>query len=169
MGFVAVLVLVLTHQWFLRPPDVVGGEPDAAVVFVGGRGERIAEMRELVGAGTVDHVLIAAADFPTSNTFRRICDRGDVSGAELTCLRATSDTRSEARALARHAADQGWDHVVVVSSRYHLTRAALLFSRCFDGRVDVVGGTPESGPAVWFGQVLHEWVAMAEAQVRRGC
>jgi hypothetical protein len=48
---------------------------------------------------------------------------------------APYSTRGEAEAFARLADRRGWRSVVVVSSRYHLLRARMLFERCYDGKV----------------------------------
>ena len=169
MGVIAVLSLLLTFVWILRPSQSRPERADAALLLVGGRGERIQAARELAADGTVDHVVVAAADLNPSSTFRRLCDRGRIDGASLHCLRGAADTRAEARVLSRYAKRQGWDHIVVVTSNYHLTRSRQLVARCFSGRVDGVGATPDSGIALRFGQVLHEWAGLLEAQVKRGC
>jgi uncharacterized SAM-binding protein YcdF (DUF218 family) len=44
-------------------------------------------------------------------------------------------TRGEAEGFARLAAARGWASVLVVSSRYHVARARILFERCFAGAV----------------------------------
>ena len=49
---------------------------------------------------------------------------------------APYSTRGEAEAFSRLAAKRGWQSVVVVSSRYHLVRARMLFERCYEGRVE---------------------------------
>lgn len=168
---VALFVLWLTDQWLLRPDRTEHGRADAALVMVGGRGERVEAMTQLLADGVVEHLVIMAADTSESNTFRRICDAGLPGPAELHCLDGGggADTRTEARRLSLYATEQGWDHVIVVTSSYHLTRSRLLVERCFDGRVDGFAATPDSSPAVWFGQVLHEWGGLVESQVRRGC
>ncbi|MDG2114050.1 MAG: ElyC/SanA/YdcF family protein [Actinomycetota bacterium] len=166
---VAFVSLWLTDQWLLRPDRHEVGEADAALVMVGGRGERVQAMSRLAANGGVDHLVVMAVDLPESNTFRRICDTGLSGSAELHCLSGRGDTRDEARRLSRYAERQGWDHVVVVTSSYHLSRSRLLVERCFDGRVDGLAATPDSSAAVWFGQVLHEWAGLVETQVRRGC
>ena len=47
-------------------------------------------------------------------------------------------TRGEAENVARMARAHGWRSLVVVTSRYHIRRAKLLFERCFPGRVQTV-------------------------------
>lgn len=170
MVAVAVVLLVLTDRWFLRPSSDEIVDADAALVFVGGDLERARAMLDLAGTGAVDHVVVVARGLGPSNTFGRFCEEGLRFDGELHCLESSgADTRREARRLAEYASDQGWEHVVVVTSSYHLRRATLLIERCFEGRVDQVAAVPDASAAVWFGQVLHEWGGILETSVRRGC
>jgi uncharacterized SAM-binding protein YcdF (DUF218 family) len=43
----------------------------------------------------------------------------------------------EARTFAQLAKQRGWDSAVIVSSRFHLRRAKLLFARCTDAKLQV--------------------------------
>ncbi|MHB8642509.1 MAG: YdcF family protein [Gaiellaceae bacterium] len=47
-------------------------------------------------------------------------------------------TRGEAETVARMARAHGWKSIIIVSSRYHLRRARMLFARCTDARLQVV-------------------------------
>ncbi len=170
MWVVAGVVLLLTDRWFLRPGSDEVVSADAALVFVGGELERARAVRDLAVDGVVDHVVVVAAGLGPSNVFGRMCEDGLRADVELHCLElAGADTRREAELLAEYATEQRWDHVVVVTSSYHLRRATLLVERCFDGRVDQIAAIPESSAAVWFGQVLHEWGGILETTLRRGC
>jgi uncharacterized SAM-binding protein YcdF (DUF218 family) len=77
-------------------------------------------------------------------------------------------TRGEAEAFSRLAAKRGWRSVVVVSSRYHLVRARMLFERCYDGQVSTV-----SANGSLLGRVLAapiETVKLGYALlIKRGC
>src|SRR5581483_1500567 len=47
--------------------------------------------------------------------------------------------RGEARAVARLARTHGWRSVAVVTSTFHVTRAKMLFRRCYRGELAFVG------------------------------
>ena len=166
---VALVIHLATVMWILKPGQGDPPRSDAIVVMVGGRGERLAVTRELATAGVADHVVVAASNSPSSSTYRRLCDGEFTVDAELHCIPAVSDTRAEARALARYAESQGWTSIIVVTSSYHVTRASLLVERCFSGTVHRAARTPDIGPGVWFGLALHEWGGLIESQVKRGC
>src|SRR4029453_7455561 len=68
---------------------------------------------------------------------------------EVICFTADPfTTRGEAQVGARLAAARGWTKLLVVTSDYHVRRARLLFSRCFDGSLVVVGAPSNGGPAI---------------------
>src|SRR5262249_38139606 len=77
-------------------------------------------------------------------------------------------TRGEARAVAQLAAAHGWRSLVVVTSRYHVTRARMLFDRCFPGQIRAVRGPWPLGQVgrVVVGETLKLGYAVL---IGRGC
>jgi len=140
---------------------------DAVIVLSGDHGERLPIAIRLIERGAVSTlVFVGTPDGPISD---RLCAGGQ--DFEAICLRPQPDnTRAEARAAAQLAEERGWRSVVVATSTYHVTRSRLLFGRCFDSRVTVLGGTPSYGWRVAMGQVFHEWAgSLAALTVARGC
>lgn len=90
---------------------------------------------------------------------------------EVVCLRPSPDTtRTEARAAGELARSRDWESIVVVTSRFHGTRARLLFRRCFAGTVEVVGDPPGYGAHFARRQITHEWLGLVHASIfSRGC
>jgi hypothetical protein len=85
------------------------------------------------------------------------------------CFRANPySTRGEAQAVARLAQKRGWRRIVVVTSRYHLRRARVLFRRCTTAELLFV-----SAPAptlAYLANVPLEWGKLAVQLVaQRGC
>jgi uncharacterized SAM-binding protein YcdF (DUF218 family) len=77
-------------------------------------------------------------------------------------------TVGEARTVTGLARERGWSSVVVVTSTFHVTRADMLFRRCFHGRLSVVG----SGSTWW--KLPEEWASetgklIVQLTVERGC
>ncbi len=60
---------------------------------------------------------------------------------------------------------------MVVTSTYHVSRTRMLFRRCFDGEIRVVGARPDSrGGLPSPRAVVREWLAFGHAlTVERGC
>jgi uncharacterized SAM-binding protein YcdF (DUF218 family) len=168
LAVVGAVLLGATARLFVWPPTDAVGRADAVVVLDGGRGERLDAARELVARGTAPTLAISTG---------RELDPGEAGGlcttpqpVEVVCFTPTPDsTRGEARAVAALARRHGWDDLVLVTSTYHVTRATMLVERCFDGAVDVVAAHPPARPLHWAAALGHEWGALVDASLRRGC
>jgi uncharacterized SAM-binding protein YcdF (DUF218 family) len=164
----ALCFLVATARLFVWPTTNGVDRADAVVVLDGGSGERIAEARALMAGGVAPVLVISVG---------RELDDDEAAGPcaprqefEVVCFSPTpATTRGEARGLATLARRHGWDHVALVTSTFHVSRARLLVSRCFDGRLDVVGADPPRNPLHWAAAVAHEWGGTIEATLRRTC
>ena len=137
--------IVASAVLFVWPPQHVPSHADAVVVLAGGRGPRLAQGLTLVRRGIAPVLALSdgwSATWPEGN---RLC-AGRRAPAHIVCFRPDPyDTRGEAVGFSRLARARGWTSVVVVSSRYHVARARILFERCFDGTV-YTAGAPQS---VW--------------------
>ena len=140
---------------------------DAVMVLSGDHGERLAKGLSLMEEGVAPTLVLNGT--PDLARVFELCRGGQPF--EVVCLRPDPDsTRAEARAAGRLASERGWDEVVVVTTKYHVTRARLLFSRCIGGKVKVVGATPPYGRGMRARQVFHEWLAVGYSiSLARGC
>lgn len=163
-----VAVVALTPPLFLRPALDRPSRADAVVVLGPGRhGERFAEAMRLMRRRVAPILVVSESSRPARWPLERaLCARRDAI-----CFRARPfNTRGEAREVARLARRRRWRRLVVVTSTYHVTRARLLYERCFDGRIDVVGARPGGGGREEIGLVAHEWGGLLAAlTVFRGC
>lgn len=160
-GFVlpaACVLLAASFVPFLWPVTSEPATADAVFVLSGDHGERLPIAMRLIDRGVVPTLVFVGT--PDRAIEDQLCaGLADEQGFEAICLRPDPDnTRAEARAAARLAWDRGWRSVVVVTSTHHVTRSRLLFGRCFDGRVAVLGGSPPYGWRVAVGAVFHEWL-----------
>jgi uncharacterized SAM-binding protein YcdF (DUF218 family) len=63
----------------------------------------------------------------------RVCQGS--GGVEVICRRPDSiTTRGEAEMMRQLAQERNWTKIIVVSWRYHLPRARLIFGQCFSDR-----------------------------------
>jgi uncharacterized SAM-binding protein YcdF (DUF218 family) len=162
------LFLAATARLFVWPSTNHADRADAVVVLDGGSGERLEEARALMARRVAPTLAISTGRELDVDEAGDLCTKPQQF--EVVCFTPRPDsTRGEARALAKLGRENGWNEVVLVTSTYHVTRARMLLQRCFDGRVEVVAASPPRQPLHWAGAVVHEWAAMVETTLRRGC
>jgi uncharacterized SAM-binding protein YcdF (DUF218 family) len=131
-------------------PDV-----DAIVCLAGGRGRIMAagdiwyrywelSQTPVRGAGKSPQpkappIFYVSGMGPQSNwqVFARQLRRGvnEVVKSENVILeRESSNTETNAEWVARYASERGWDHVLLVTSSYHMKRARFIFERVLRAR-----------------------------------
>jgi uncharacterized SAM-binding protein YcdF (DUF218 family) len=139
---VALVLLVLAAVWlvacgflFVFRDEDPPRRADAVVVLGGDAAHRIPRGLELVRDHVAPLLVLSSEPGPKWARWRRLCRRPGV-----VCFEADPySTQGEARAVARLARRRGLDSVVVVTSRYHLFRAGMLFRRCLGDRASFVG------------------------------
>ena len=155
----AVLVaawLVVCGVLFVWPPAETGAPAHAdAIVMLSGDIARLKPAEQLARRGTAP--ILAISRVPGTQpglAAKGLCAAGSYAGVKVLCFTARPySTRGEAETFSRIARARGWRSAVVVSSTYHLTRAKLLFDRCFDGRLAFVGV-----PDVWW-RLPYDWTS----------
>jgi uncharacterized SAM-binding protein YcdF (DUF218 family) len=163
--------LVACLVLFVWPPGESGRVTHADVVVVlSGDKKRLAPGLELIRRG-VAPVLAISTVTRTRHWPQAVdlCRRHRYAGARVVCFDAVPySTQGEARTIARLARTEGWRSVVVVTSTFHVTRAKMLFRRCYRGKLDVVGA-----PSTWW-KLPDEWASetgklLVQLTVRQGC
>jgi len=160
-------VAVVTMRLFVWPATDVARQADAIVILGPGRhGERFLEGERLIRDRIAPSILISLSSrAERSRREQQLC-----RAVSTTCFRARPfTTRGEAQAIAKIAQARRWRHIVLVTSRYHVTRARLLNDRCFDGRVDVVAADHRRGWLEAVSTTLHEWGGLIALTFTRGC
>jgi uncharacterized SAM-binding protein YcdF (DUF218 family) len=174
----ALVVLGLVAAWlvaslvlFVWPPaeSTAPAHADAVVVLSGERA-RLKPALALVRRGVAPVLAISSVqETPTWTEARRLCAARRYAGARVVCFLAVPySTRGEARAVERLARERGWNSVVVVTSTFHVTRAHMLFRRCFRGPLSFVGS-----PSPWW-RLPADWASetgklAVQLTVERGC
>jgi len=174
---VTVLVLLLFVavtglRWVVAPSSgQAAGAPqsNAVVMFVGGRGERLATALDLMRERAATVLVIpngSVNGWPDANA---LCS--DPQPFEVLCPNPNPDTTlGEAHAIAALADELGWESMVMVTSRYHVSRARLLLERCFEGEIFAVGAETDLSFSEWSARAAHEWWANLGAHtLHRGC
>ena len=160
----AALVVASVPLFILYDDDEVA-KADAVMVLAGQK-SRLTVALELVRRGVAPVLVISDGLDPRWTQANRVCRSRDPE--RVVCIRPEPySTRGEARLAARLARERDWDSLVVVSSRFHLLRARLLFERCFRGELAFVGApNPRLRLPL---SIALEWVKLGIATTRREC
>jgi uncharacterized SAM-binding protein YcdF (DUF218 family) len=163
--------LVACLVLFVWPPAESAPPPRAsAVVVLAGDKARLAPALALVRRGVAP--VLALSTVGRAHNWRQaleLCASGRYARAHVLCFDAEPySTRGEARAVARLARERKWRSVVVVTSTFHVTRARMIFRRCYHGPLYVVG----TGSTWW--RLPEEWAyetgkLVVQLTVQRGC
>jgi uncharacterized SAM-binding protein YcdF (DUF218 family) len=170
VALVAILLvawLVATVRIVFLPVEDDPGKADAVVVLSGSKHERLDRGLELVREGVAPTLVISGGFDARQPVANRLCREGG-DGFAVACFTPDPDsTKGEARTVAALARKHGWQRVLLVTSRFHVTRARMLFDRCLDADVDAVGVDYPwtSVPAA----VAGEWVKLGLSSLARGC
>ena len=163
--------LVACLVLFVFPPSESSAPAHAsAVVVLSGDKRRLPPALALVRRGVAPVLAISTVErtrhWPLAVG---LCRSHRYRGARVVCFDAVPySTQGEARVVAGLARERRWRSVVVVTSTFHVTRAKLLFDRCVDVPVRVVG---VSSP--WW-RLPEEWAfetgkLLVQLTVRRNC
>jgi uncharacterized SAM-binding protein YcdF (DUF218 family) len=154
--------IAATLVLFFFPDEGAPPRADAVVVLSGTRGTRLDGALKLMRSGIAPVLVISNDPETRVREAIHLCRAGRSEGFSVVCFRPRpANTRGEAEAVSELAARNGWRSIVLVTSRFHVTRARMLFERCFGGKVDAVGVDypATSIPAA----VAGEWLKLAYA------
>ena len=156
VGLLVAAWLVACAVLFVWPSAETGAPAHAdAVVVLSGSFARLPPALALIRRGVAPVLAISSVAYtPRWKAARRLCRAGTYARARVLCFTAVPySTRGEAETVTRLARARRWRSIVVVSSTFHLTRAKLLFDRCFKGRLSFVGA-----PVAWW-QLPEDWAS----------
>lgn len=163
------MFIAASLRLFVFPP-VDDLRPVDAIVMLGGGGDRGPRAVDLADAGWSDTIVFASAyDEATATWATRPCNPGlNDLHAEVVCFHPEpATTRGEVRAVVALADENGWDQILVVASDDQITRARLLFDRCWAGSALFPGGVRHPW---WPVRIGYEWGATIKAlTIRRSC
>ncbi len=173
LGIIAVLLagwLVGCYLVIADPSVDRPAKADAIVVLGSPTTEdRLGVALRLVDAHISTNLVISLFAEGQPLTQRRYCEAPH-AGLTITCFRPDpATTRGEAEHVRALAADHGWTSIVVVTSTYHVSRARMLFQRCFAGRLLMVGTSHGMSVGKWAYEYLYQTGAYVKAALESGC
>ena len=174
---VVATVLVLVAAWIAgcyllvaRPTTDRPTSADAIVVLGSPAAEdRIGTARRLVDRGVSSNLVVSLFPEEQPETYRRYCEEGQPA-ITVVCFRPQpATTQGEARYVRQLATRRQWHSIVVVTSTYYVSRARLLFERCFAGTLQMVGTSHGASLGKWMYQFFYQTGAYVKAAVESGC
>jgi uncharacterized SAM-binding protein YcdF (DUF218 family) len=103
----------------------------------------------------------------------RVCR--PTAGVEVICGNPSSvDTRGEADMVRRLAQQRSWTKIIVVTWRYHIPRARLVFRQCFSDQrgATVLRAMPRQYPyslLQWEFMYFYQFAGFAKAVLQGSC
>ena len=147
---------------------------DAIVVLAGQHDGREQYGFQLLRDGLAP-VLLMSDPYPSSDSaMKRACETR-VDKAEVLCKRPPElTTRGEAILTRQLADERGWRTVIVVSWRYHLPRARLIFEQCFSEATEalILRSVPrryDYSLVDWETKYLYQDIGMVKNMLRSSC
>ncbi|MDX1888565.1 YdcF family protein [Mycolicibacterium sp. 050158] len=145
---------------------------DAIIVLGGEHDGREDFGLSLARAGWARAVVISNP-YDDDPVMRRVCR--PAADIEVICQRPDPlTTRGEAEMMRRLADERHWKRVIVVSWRYHLPRARLVFEQCFSDQASrtLFAAVPRRYQFSWLGWELvyaYQWGGLAKAFAQGEC
>jgi uncharacterized SAM-binding protein YcdF (DUF218 family) len=154
---------------FVWPPQpAMHARYDAIVVLSGDHGDRFTLGRRFAVAHKAPVLVVLRPEDGPSAVTRPLC--GQRRPFAVLCVDppivSTNGDIASTDELARR---EGWRRVLVVTSRFHVTRARLILDRCSGLDASVVGSDPRFGWREWRGVVAHEALGVAQVGVSFQC
>jgi uncharacterized SAM-binding protein YcdF (DUF218 family) len=171
---VLVVVGVSGHWIFADAPEDGLQHADAVVVLGGehdGREKYGIALAHQVGATTV---LLSNPYLAGDRLMSELCDKL-VDDVDVVCMSPSpSTTRGEAIMAREMGAERGWSSIIVVTWRFHLPRARIIFDQCYSdgGGRAIMRGVPRSYElpiAVWEYVYLYQYGALFKNALEASC
>ncbi len=148
--------------------DSVLSRVDAVVVLGGEHDGREAYGLGLAQRGLASTVLLSNPYRATDRVMKRMCLRRN-DAIEVICSRPDPlTTRGEAIMTRRLARERNWHKILIVTWRYHLPRARLVFHQCLsrEGVSIAAKATPRQYVLpVWYWQYIYLYQSTGIAKV----
>jgi len=155
-------------ELFVAPSTAADTPTEAVVVLAGASESRLPRALELA-EGSSGVLVVSDAGPPLDAETHELCENPP-EHLVVHCFTPTpSNTRGEARGIARVIAEQGWSSVTVVTSDIHVTRAGLLIDRCTEAEVNMADASMPMSAGQWIRHVSHELGGLAQASLQPDC
>ncbi|WP_312179428.1 YdcF family protein [Arthrobacter sp.] len=161
--------LLVSANLFLYPQAATQpARADAIVVLAGAASERLPVGQQLLRDGYAPVLVLSTTDTPGNANTDFVCQYS--TNPAIECFTPSPlSTRAEARSVARLAADNGWDEIIVVTSKYHVVRAEVNIEQCSTVKTTMVASEPQLSVKQWLGRFVQETGGLAATALRTAC
>lgn len=165
-GVVVVLAWLVTCFVVVQHPHIDRpGSADAVLILGPTLSDRVNTGLTAIRRHLSDQLVVSIPDGSNG----KLC-RLHRSGLTVTCfVPHPSTTRGEAEELGRLAARHHWTSVIVVTSKYHVSRARMIISRCFHGRLSMVAAGGSISFVRWAYEYVYQTAGYVKAALYRSC
>ncbi len=130
---------------------------------------RLDTARNLMNRGLSANLVLSVSVYLTPAE-RELCDGRSGLPGTVTCFNPTpATTRGEAQEIRDMTAQHGWKKVIVITSRYHITRARVLIDRCYSGSLEMVESASSPSLAEWAYQFAYQTGGFMKVFARSSC
>jgi uncharacterized SAM-binding protein YcdF (DUF218 family) len=167
-----VVFCAATARLLIWPPQGMPARV-AAIVVLGGRGNRLGKGIELARQGRAPVLVVSLGlPFPEPALCKLhdpIFRATDGSTYRLLCFQPNpGTTQGEAEFIGRLAKRRDWRSLALVTTPDQDIRARIRFERCYSGRIYVV--TTPLPLLEWPYAIAYQWAALAKAEIlQRSC
>jgi uncharacterized SAM-binding protein YcdF (DUF218 family) len=170
VAFVVVVALWtgLCYQVVQNPTVITHPTKVDAIVVLGPATSARTDKAVALARQGLSHVLVLsnATTYAHAST---LC-QNPPTGWSITCfIPSPGTTRGEAEYVQGLAARYGWTNLIVVTSRFHISRARLILKRCFTGRLQLVAASEPVSVAEWAYQYAYQSAGYVRAALHTDC
>ncbi|NVM94846.1 YdcF family protein [Arthrobacter wenxiniae] len=164
--------LLAAYQLFYNVHTPAPKQADAVVMLGGASKERLLDAMMLRNELNAPYLVISHTDTPGNASADDYCNTHSNKAIypDVVCFTpATMDTRGEASALGKLAAEHQWKNMAVVTSKYHIQRAGLLMHQCVNADVRMFSTTPQFSTWQWLRRFVIETGGLLDVHLRPQC
>jgi uncharacterized SAM-binding protein YcdF (DUF218 family) len=161
-------LILAGYPVYVRPQVDPVREADAILVLGGPSYGRYTRGFELGSRGEAPTVVVSNPNGRNDPWLTQQC--ASAHAFKILCfVPDPPTTRGEGRELRRLATERGWQTVVVVTFRPHVSRARFILHRCFDGELIMVAPDDPLSARRWVVEYVLQTVGYVRAALQPGC
>jgi uncharacterized SAM-binding protein YcdF (DUF218 family) len=164
-----VAVSLMINSLFVNPAMTKPLTPADAVIVLGGNPyQRFEYGIELAERGLAPEVVISNSVGAADTRMQRIC--ATPTSVQVTCfLPQPWTTRGEAQEIRTLAQQRGWESIIVVTTKAHISRARYILGRCFGGEIMMTDFPEDLSVVSEVSGWIYQTAGWVRALTQRGC